>query len=491
MEARVETPLSTKASSPQPDAVKRWVPPGLTSLPSSIRNTIYRYTLDAERVNTGLPNVSYTQTLDNDAGMLRFKASRVPFPVGTGLFSVNREIGKEAKEFFYASNLLVRFSVFTSDARHAKTMLVDSGILFAGGSSSALDASTHHALDISLIENESSKRRAVVIFPAQYLPRLINFFREAGEVTKSWGRSRQLRLSIRNSYTFSTARLQGDLLEPFRVLKRFDHVAVDSAYTLPRYAVGLSASMTAEAFDAEQWLAALTELADLSDAARKTTSSGVADCTLSAEYAQAVIVAMTYGFLTLAEAIHGPSHAGETFQAIQRLRWRVELGLGIALSLPHRALDTHKDWLSSSDIPLRQRKQAAIDLLLAEKSISKALSLATDSPSPNENPWFLTLPVELIPPNKQTWFTELDRAQTWYALGVVHTSLGEYLFAAGAFERALGMWGSKEGIEVVEAAFEKARMGVESDREAMFAGRVQPGSGLKRAACIAQTKENI
>ena len=273
------------------------------------------------------------------------------------------------------------------------------------------------------------------------------------------------------------------------MLKGFSSVTIDAQLTLPHYTAGLIASMTSRAFDTLHWLDTITELADLSDAARETTENGVADYRLSVEYAQAVIVALTYGFLTSAEAIHGPSHAEATFKAIQRLRWRVELGLGIALSLQHRALDTHKDWLSSADLPVEQRKQAARDMLLAEKSISKALSLATDSPSPSENPWFLSLPVELIPPNQSAWFTELERAQTWYALGVVHTSLGEYLFAAGAFERALGTWGSNEGVERVEAAFEKARIGIESDREGMFAGRVQPGTGLKRAANIARLRE--
>jgi tetratricopeptide (TPR) repeat protein len=246
--------------------------------------------------------------------------------------------------------------------------------------------------------------------------------------------------------------------------------------------------MTAAKFDTEEWLTLVTKLADLSDAARETTVKGVANYALSVEYAQSVIVALTYGFLTSAEAIHGSSHAEDTFKAIQRLRWRVELGLGIALSLEHRTLDTHKDWLVSTDLSFEQRKQAARDLLLAEKGISKALSLATDSPSPSENPWFLTLPVELIPPNKQSWFTELERAQTWYALGIVHTSLSEYLFAAGAFERALGMWGSNEGIGKVEAAFEKARLGIESDRAGMFSGRIQPGMGLRGAVKIARAR---
>lgn len=491
MEASIETPPSTKLSGPGTAVDPPELPVQLSFLPPSIRNTIFKYALDTELVNNGLSNVSYSHALDSATGLLRFKASRTPFPVSTGLFSVSKRLSEEALDFFFASNLFVRLSIFTADARHAKTMLVDSGILFAGNSPFALELSTKHALDISLVEKESSKKRAVVMFPAQYLPRLINFLREAGDVTKSWGHSQHLHLSLRNNYSFSISRLQGDLLEPFRALKGFGGVAVDTVHTLPHYSLGLSTCMTAARFDTEQWLTTITELADLSDAARETTVNGVANYALSVEYAHAVIVAFTYGFLTSAEAIHSSSHAEDTFKAIQRLRWRVELGLGIALSLEHRTLDTHKDWLVSTDLSLARRKQAARDLLLAEKSISKALSLATDSPSPSENPWYLSLPVELIPPNKQVWYTELERAQTWYALGIVHTSLSEYLFAAGAFERALGMWGSNEGVEKVEAAFEKARMGIESDRVGMFAGRIQPGMGLRRAARIVRTKGDL
>ncbi|XPS95096.1 hypothetical protein M3J09_004389 [Ascochyta lentis] len=488
MEASVETPVSTKPSSPRLDAARPKKEIGLTFLPPSIRNTIYKYALDTELVNTGLPNVSYTHSLDNATGLLKFKTSRSPFPVETGLFYVNKLISEEALHFFYSSNLFVRFSIATSDARHAKTMLVDSGILFAPSSHSALDASTRHALDISLIEQESTKKRASVMFPAQYLPRLVNFLREAGQVTKSWGATRALHLSIVNAYDFPVSRLQGDLLEGFRVLKNLSSVKISPHHTLPHYGTGLSASITTKSFDTQQWLSTVTELADLSDAARVTTENGAADYALSVEYAQSVIIALTYGFLTSAEQIHGPEHAEETFKAIQQLRWRVELGLGIALSLMHRELDTHKDWLRDTSLPAEKRRQAAKDLLLAESSISKALSLATDSPSPAFNPWYLSLPVELIPPNKPIWFSEQERAQTWYALGIVHTSLGEYLFAAGAFERALSMWGSSEGIEKVEAAFEKARAGIESDREGMFKGHVQPGSGLRSAARIAVSK---
>ena len=152
MEASVETPPSTKPSSPRPVTLQSRRKANLTSLPPSIRNIIYKYALDTELVNTGLSNVSYTHSLDNTTGSLTFKASRPPFPLETSLFYVSKLISAEALRFFYSSNLFVRLSLFTSDARHAKTMLVDSGLLFAAPPASTVEASTQHALDIKLVE---------------------------------------------------------------------------------------------------------------------------------------------------------------------------------------------------------------------------------------------------------------------------------------------------------------------------------------------------
>jgi len=451
-------------------------PLGLADLPASVRNNIYKYTLDTELVNVGEANVSYTHSIKD--GILQFKASRSPFLVQTSLFYVNKKISKEALHYFYSKNLFVRFELYSADARHAKTMLEDSGLLFSTASPALLEKSKHHALELVLVEKNSSQKRAAVMFPAQYLPRLINFLDQASRATSSWAPAHSVFLNIINTYDFSISRLQGDLLELFRLLSNLGGATVDSAHLLPRYAEGLQANMTASSFTADNWLKSVTDLADESDAAREKGDYATAN-----EYSQTVIIALTYGYLTHAETLHTQDEAFA--KSVQRLRWRTELGVGIALSLLHREYTSStKDWLDQTSS--HEARKAARDLLLAESSCSKALSLSTDAPSPASNPWFLSLPVELIPPNKPTWFTDLERAQTWYALGTVHAALGENLFAAGDMERALELWGEEGGREKVENAFGKVREGIDGDRENMWKGRVRPGMGLERAAGLAR-----
>ncbi|KAI8935035.1 hypothetical protein NX059_008699 [Plenodomus lindquistii] len=449
----------------------------LTDLPPSVRNTIYKYALDTELANVGLPNVSYKHNL-LPSGMLAFKSSRPPYPVNTSLFYLNKEISRDALAYFYSKNLFVRLEVYTADARHAKTMLEDSGLLFYTAEPEIMEKSTQHAMELALVEKNSSMKRAMVMFPAQYLPRLINFLDQASRASTSWAPSHTLFINVVNTYTYPISKLQGDLLELFRLLTNLGGATVDPKNLLPRYAEGLSSCMTSPAFSAQDWLTSISDLADAADAAREDSND-----TLAIEYSQAVIIALTYGYLTHAEALH--SQEGDTFhKAIQRLRWRTELGVGISLSLQHRSTTTSRDWLNTSP-PTTAIKAAAGDLLQAEKSISSALSLAQDSPTPTHNPWFHSLPVELIPPNKPSFFTDQEKAQTWYALGTVHTALGEYLFACGDFERALELWG-QEGRDKIEGAFEKARRGIDGDVESMWEGRVRPGSGLRKAAVLAR-----
>ncbi|EOA90772.1 hypothetical protein ACJQWK_11194 [Exserohilum turcicum] len=472
--------LSQQESTPAP---KR--PLGLTDLPASVRNNIYRHCLDTEAVNLGEPNVSYTHKIHD--GILTFSASRKPFPVATSLFYVSKAVGREALAYFYEKNLWVRLDVYTADARHAKTLLEDSGLLFSTATPAAVEKSTQHALEVVLVEKNSAQKRAAVMFPAQYLPRLINFLDQASRATATWAPMHTLFLTLVNTYSFPISRLQGDLLELFRVLSNLGGVTIDTRHLLPRYAEGLQRMMTEPRFSADSYLAVASELGDLADEAREKEQYA-----LSNEYANAVIIALTYGYLTHAETLH--SQDGDAFaRAIQRLRWRTELGLGISLSIPLRSLTANKQWMRGAAPPTKEIREAARDLLLAEASVSKALSLVTDSPSPTSNPWFHSLPVELIPSNKPTFFSEREKAQTWYALGTVHMALGENIFACGDFERALELWGKESGVDEegglrgkIEEAFERARQGIDGDAEKMWVGDVRPGTGLKKAARLAR-----
>lgn len=467
--------LETKLQAAKVSETSRTRKLGLADLPPSVRNNIYKYALDTELVNVGEANVSYTHTLKD--GVLQFKSSRSPFLVQTNLFFVNKQVSKEAQHYFYSKNLFVRFEIYSADARHAKSMLEDSGLLFSTASPGKLENSTKHALELVLVEKNSSQKRAAVMFPAQYLPRLINFLDQASRATTSWAPGHSIFLNVVNTYDFPISRLQGDLLELFRLLSNLGAATVDPQNLLPRYAEGLASDMSAASFVPDEWLAGITSLADEADAAQDKSNY-----TLANEYSQTTIIALTYGYLTRAEALHSQPEAFS--KSVQKLRWRAEMGAGIALSLIHKS----QDWAAAGGAD-RDVGKVARDFLLAEQSCSKALSLATDAPSPASNPWFLSLPTELIPPNKNTWFSDLERAQAWYALGTVHAALGEHLFAAGDMERALELWGDEAGKDKVEKAFEGIREKIDSDREGMMSGQVRPGAGLKRAARIARGAE--
>jgi hypothetical protein len=441
----------------------------LSALPTPILHRIFSHLLDTELVNqASTTNVSYTHTLSSTNGLLSFRPSRPPFPVCTSLFYVSKELGKKARQYFYAKNLFVRFTVYTSDARHAKSMLTDSGLLFTSAEpgDEKLKRCTQHAMDLSVVEKNSSQKRAVVVFPAQYLPRLINFFDQASRAQKSWAGNHALHIMVRETYEFPVARLQGDLLELFRLLSGVGKVEIEGANLLPGYKEGLMADMMAEEFTAEGFLKSVTGMADRADEARDAK-----EWTLAAQLAQSIIIALTYAYLTRAEVLHSQPEAFT--RAIQHLRWRCELLHGNSLLALHQQESGTDAWLTNSSSD--EKRDLAKDLLAAETSVSQALSLATDSPNPVANPWFQSLPVELIPPNRKEWFTDEERGLSWYACGLTHMALGECLFAAGDLERACELYPSGEGFE---KAFEKAREGID--------WYVKPGMGMKKAVRLAR-----
>jgi hypothetical protein len=459
---------ATTLSNPQPQR-----PParaGLTTLPAPILNTIFSHLLDTELVNTGKENVSYTHTLSS-SGTLQFKASRSPFSVCTALFYVCRDISAAAINYFYAQNLFIRFTLRTPDARHAKTMLADSGVLFSVAGSDVLDRVKQHAMDFGLTEKDSTHCRSVVMFPAQYLPRLVNFMDQASKATSKWASAHKLELNVLNTYTFPVSRVQGDLLEPFRFLTNFSSASISPENILPAYAAGLENDITST-FTAASWLATITSLADSGDEAKEKK-----DWEISRQYYHSAVIALTYAYLTHPEDLHSQNDHGEAFpKNVQRLRWRCELNIGRTILEQHNYARPH---LTPKPLTASLTAGLAHDLLVAETALSAALSLVTNSPSPTSNPWIATLPVDLVPPNSESWFTDAETAECWFQLGLAHASLGEYLFAAGDMERAvryLGEGGSKGEVDEV---FGWVRGSID--------WKVPPGQGLKRAAVAARS----
>ncbi|KAF2016989.1 hypothetical protein BU24DRAFT_387891 [Aaosphaeria arxii CBS 175.79] len=458
------TTLSTASPTPKRS------PLTLTSLPTSIRNRIYSHLLDTELVNLSQPNVSYTHTLTSS--LLTFTPSRPPFPTTTSLFTLNRHLSRETLHYFYSTNLFIRLELYTADARHAKTMLTDSGILFVP--SCPPTSATRHALDLTLVEKNSSQKRAEVMFPAQYLPRLINFWDQAKKATKSWASNHSLFVKVLNTYGFGLARFQGDVLELLRLVNGFGAVTIEEGEAgrlLPGYKEGLHESLTVGEVTAEGVKGVVEGAVE-----RAEEALGRGEHELSAQLAQSGVVTLTYAYLTRPETLH--MQADVFHKAIQRLRWRCELITAKALFGQHEEVTSSKgDWVSSTSaaVDVSKRQEVARDMLAAETAASRALSLATDSPSPNSNPWFQSLPAELIPPNKREWFTDEERGESWYVCGIVHTAVGEPLFAAGDLERACGLNPNGKGFE---DAFQRAREGIDWN--------IKPGTGLKKVARLAR-----
>ena len=73
------------------------------------------------------------------------------------------------------------------------------------------------------------------------------------------------------------------------------------------------------------------------------------------------------------------------------------------------------------------------------------------------------------------WFTDEERAKSWFACGLVHLALRENLFASGDFERACGLF--PEGEEFVKP-FQEAREGIDWN--------MQPGTWLEKVSRIAR-----
>lgn len=234
------------------------------------------------------------------------------------------------------------------------------------------------------------------------------------------------------------------------------------------YADALQRSMMAATFEEDVWLKIVTEATDRAEAAYDQS-----DYETAAQECQAATISMTYGYLTQAEKLH--SQPESFVKSIQRLRWRTELTLATTLHAKHRSTIASYSRFISASTPTATQKQIAADLLAAETAASHALSLSTDSPSPASNPWFRSLPPELIPPNKPDWFTDAERGRSWYVLGLTHMALGECLFAAGDLERAVELL---SGHKDAEKAFAQARDEID--------WQVRPGVGLRKAAWVAK-----
>lgn len=500
----------------------------LITLPDSILNRIYAHLLDTELVNLGLPNISYTTpnssaTSDQD-DLLFFTASRSPFSVCTSLFYVCISLRKSALQYFYSRNLFIRLRVRASSKGIAESILLDSGMLFSTAKPQSKERCKQHVMDLELTVDPVSaataeslhtddthkmkamQKRAEVLFPALYLPRLITYiadlqYRDHSTPLAHHKTEICTDIRLQHIYSHRISTLQTDVLEPFRFLEGISGVSLsaEKGILLPEYGEGLKCSMLAsEGFSVESLLDCVSDLAARGTAILKTQEEG-RKADLAVEYAHTGVMILTSAYLMRGENILTLPES--IIKEVQRLRWKCEVLAARALYAVHQQAvenETEDNWLFSARVTEKGKKTMARDLLQAERRATSAVYLSTTSYNPSSsppssaalrsNPWATAVPVSLIPPHSPAWFTDEERGEAWFLLGLVHAALGEYLFAAGDLERACAMATSEEGQRAV--VMEKVEAYVQvfgRVRERIYWG-VRPGQGLSRAGRMAKSE---
>lgn len=338
----------------------------------------------------------------------------------------------------------------------ARELLLESGVIFFVSGEESVERCEGHAMDVRISKKGKANDGGAVkrvVFPGEYVPRLVDYL--SGK-EKDWGARHEILIAVNHEYDMGRARVQGDLTEGFRVLSGISRVDVKGS-VLPGYAQGLETCTMSPNLTASSWLSSVNDVLHLAESSNPPEQE---------EYFLSAIISLTSAYRIRPSLMHSDASLAKP---IQRSRWTAELGLARAL---HKRL-TSKPHLK----PFASDPESAHLLLAAEKAAESALSLATDSPSAASNPWVRSLPVEVVPPNSVEWFSDGERGESWYVLGVVHMALGEFLFAAGDLERAVGLMGEGGMRREAEEAFERAREGIDWG--------VRPGVGLRRAKWVA------
>lgn len=378
----------------------------LITLPDSILNRIYAHLLDTELVNLGLPNISYTtpnsSTTSDQDDLLFFTSSRSPFPVCTSLFYVCKSLCKSALQYFYSRNLFIRLRVRASSKDIAESIMLESGILFSKANPQSVERCTQHVMDLELTvdlgsavmdKTQTLPKRAEVLSPALYLPRLITYIADLQHRDRATALAHHkpevwINIRVRNIYSHCISTLQADILEPFRFLERISGVALsaDNHILLPGYAEGLRSSMLdPEGFSVESLLDSVSDLAARGAAVLKTQEEG-RKADLAVEYAHTGVMILTSAYLMRGEKILTLPES--IVKEVQRLRWKCEVLAARTLYAVHEQAvenETEYNWLFSARVTEKGKKTMARDLLQAERRATSAVYLRTTFYNPSSS----------------------------------------------------------------------------------------------------------
>lgn len=171
----------------------------ILGIPLTVRRRVYEFLLCTKYAD-GPRNFQYAPRVED--GILRLRADAPVFPLSTAILLTNRQIHDEASSVLWSSNQSIRLPLYNDDLNAVVDLLQHSGMGFVSSNPGKLSSMTRHALDIAISETPHNRRkRCVLLFPALFLPRFVNFLRQICNALPMWGQNHQFELTLRNSYS--------------------------------------------------------------------------------------------------------------------------------------------------------------------------------------------------------------------------------------------------------------------------------------------------
>ena len=413
----------------------------ILGLPQTIRRRIYDFILNT-RYASGPSSFDYVPRIVD--GMLRLKATRPVFPLQTAILLTNHQIHDEASSVLWSSNRFIRLTLYNDDLQAAKDLIEHSEMGFVSSNPDSLSKMTNHALDVEISEIPHHKRkRCVVLFPALFLPRFVNFLRQICNPLPLWGKNHRLVLTLRNQSSGSLHHSIGALLEPWRVLQGLSAVSVDTKLVDPAYARSLEEAMTNRGIKPGKWLKSVTEF---QETGAQLLREGKWDEASSISALVGITMNNTFHNAALAPALQKTSPLFH--KAVSRRRFLSELDISLALVR-----------LGSKDVWGR-----------ALTAVDNAVDLAEDSNTLNQV-WMMGNVVAIFQPkNDASWYSNEERSKARLTRGSLMMVVGEHGYACNDFSVAKSFCPKDTAIA---QALDEAK--------GKYDTKILPGAALQRA----------
>ena len=310
-----------------------------------------------------------------------------------------------------------------------------------------LSKMTSHALDIEISETPHNKRkRSVVLFPALFLPRLVNFLRQVCNPLPLWGRNHRFTLCLRDQSSGKHHDSIRTLLEPWRVLQGLSAVTVDTNLVGATYARNLEEAMTNREIKPWNWLKSVTEF---QESGARFLKNGELEDAFSASALVGTVMNNTFHNAALALALRKASSGFH--KAASRLRFLSELDISLALAR-----------LGSKDL-----------WGTALTAVNNAIDLAEDSGTLYQVWMKGNVGAVFQPKNDTSWYSDEERSKARLARGSFMMAVGEHGYACSDFSLAKDLCPKDTAIT---QALDQAK--------GKYDAKIQPGAALQRAGLL-------